>query len=60
MSKEVAKHIKLNNLENKIPDVTTLINIENKISDVSSLVKKRDYNAKISNIVKNFWLWWIH
>ena len=60
MSKEVAKHIKLNNLENKIPDVTTLINIENKMSDVSSLVKKRDYNAKISNIVKIFWLWWIH
>ena len=47
---------KLTELENKIPDVsslaikTALTTIGNKIPDVSGLVKKTDYNAKINEI----------
>ena len=45
------KKTKLTELENKIPDVsslatkTALTTVENKIPDVSNLVKKTDYNA---------------
>ena len=53
------KKTKLTELENKIPDVsslatkTALTAVENKISDVSSLVKKKtDYNTKITEIEK--------
>ena len=49
---------KLTELENKIPDVsslatkTALTAVENKIPSVSSLVKKTDYNTKISELEK--------
>ena len=49
---------KLTELENKIPDVsslatkTALTAVENKIPSVSSLVKKTDYNTKITEIEK--------
>ena len=45
------KKTKLTEIENKIPDVsslatkTALTTVENKIPDVSNLVKKTDYNA---------------
>ena len=51
--------MKLNNLENRIPDASTLIQynqyntgkqVENKICDVSDLVKKTDYDTKIKDI----------
>ena len=47
---------KLTELENKIPDVsslatkTALTAVENKIASVSSLVKKIDYDTKITEI----------
>ena len=50
--------IKLNELENKIPDVNSLVTktaltaVENKIPGVSSLVKKTNYDTKISKIEK--------
>ena len=53
---DFVKKAKLTELENKIPDVsslatkTTLTNVENKIPDVSSLVKKEDHNTKITEI----------
>ena len=52
------KKAKLTELENKIPDVsslatkTALTAVENKIPDVSSIVKKTDYNTKITEIEK--------
>ena len=53
---DFAKKSKLTELENKIPDIsslatkTALTAVENKIPDVSSLVKKTDHNTKITNI----------
>ena len=50
------KKAKLNELENKIPDVSNLVAetalaaVENKISDISNLVKKTNYNTKITEI----------
>ena len=56
---DIVQKTKLTELENKIPDVsslatkTALTAVENKISDVSSLVKKKtDYNTKITEIEK--------
>ena len=49
---------KLTELENKIPDVsslatkTALTPVENKIPSLSSLVKKTDYDTKISELEK--------
>ena len=49
---------KLTELENKIPDVsslatkTALTAVENKIPDISKLVKKKKYNTKISEVEK--------
>ena len=53
---DFAKKVKLIELENKIPDIsslatkTALIIVENRIPDVSSLVKKTYYNTKITDI----------
>ena len=53
----LVKKAKLTELENKIPDVsslatkTALTAVENKIPSVSNLVKKTDYNTKISECV---------
>ena len=47
------KKAKLTELENEIPDVsslaakTSLTAVKNKVPDVSNLVKKTDYNTKI-------------
>ena len=55
---DFVKKTKLTELENKIPDVsslatkTALTSVENKIPSVSSLVKKTDYNTKISEFEK--------
>ena len=55
---DFVKKTKLTELENKIPDVsslatkTSLTSVENKIPSVSSLVKKTDYNTKISEFEK--------
>ena len=52
----LVKKAKLTELENKIPDVsslatkTALTAVENKIPSVSNLVKKTDYNTKITDI----------
>ena len=52
------KKAKLTELENKIPNVsslatkTALMAVENKIPSVSNLVKKTDYNTKITEIEK--------
>ena len=52
------KKEKLTELENKIPDVsslatkTALTAVENKIPSVSNLVKKTDYDTKITDIEK--------
>ena len=54
----LVKKSKLTELENKIPDAsslatkTALMAVENKIPDVSSLVKKTNYNTKITEIEK--------
>ena len=51
---DFVKKTKLTELENKIPDVSSLATktalkaVENKIPSVSSLIKKTDYHAKIS------------
>ena len=51
---DFVKKTKLTELENKIPDVsslatkTALKTVENKIPSVSSLIKKKNYHAKIS------------
>ena len=53
----LVKNTKLTELENKIPDIsslatkTALTAVENKIPSVSSLVKKTDYDTK------NYWNW---
>ena len=50
------KNEKLTELENKIPDVsslatkTTLTAVQNKIPSVSGLVKKTNYNTKVTQI----------
>ena len=51
------KKTKLNELENKIPDISNLATktwlntVENKILSISNLVKKKtDYNAKVAEI----------
>ena len=55
---DFVKKTKLTELENKIPDVsslatkTTLTAVENKVVSVSSLVKKADYDTKINEIEK--------
>ena len=55
---DFVKKAKLTELENKIPDIsslatkTALTAVENKIPDVSSLVKKANYNTKITKIEK--------
>ena len=54
----LVKNTKLTELENKIPDIsslatkTALTAVENKIPSVSSLVKKTDYDTKITEIEK--------
>ena len=42
----------LSEMENKISTTSTLIAVENKIPDVSSLLKKTIYNTEITEIVK--------
>ena len=55
---DLVKKAKVTELENKIPDVsslatkTTLTAVENEMPRVSSLVKKTDYNRKITKIGK--------
>ena len=55
---DFVKKTKLTELENKIPDVSSLATktalsaVENKIPSVSSLVKKTDYDTKISDLEK--------
>ena len=55
---DFVKKAKLTELENKIPDVsslatkTVLTAVENKIPSVSSLLKKTDYDTKIPEIEK--------
>ena len=57
---DFVKKTKLTELENKIPDVsslatkTALTGAENKIPSVSTLVKKTDYDTKISELEKEF------
>ena len=55
---EFFKKTKINELDNKIPDVSrlaakiSLTAVENKIPGVSSLVKKTDYGTKVTEIEK--------
>ena len=55
---DLVKNAKLTELENKIPNVsslptkTALTAVENEIPSVSSLVKKTHYNTKITEIEK--------
>ena len=55
---DFVKKTKLTELENKIPDVsslatkTTLTAVKNEIPSVSRLVKKADYDTKISELEK--------
>ena len=55
----LANKTKLNELENKIPDVsslatkTALTAVENKIPDVSSLVKKQTITQKLPKLKRN-------
>ena len=50
---------KLTELQNKIPDISTLATktaltaVENKVPSVSSLVKKTDYDTKITELRRN-------
>ena len=52
------KRRKLTELENKIPDISSLVTrlsltvVENKIPDVSSLVKKTNYDTKSMSLKK--------
>ena len=54
--KKTDYNAKINEIENKIPDIsnlatkTSINTIENKIPATSSLVKKTDYNAKITDL----------
>ena len=54
----LVKNTKLTELENKIPDIsslatkTALTAVKNKIPSVSCLVKKTDYDTKITEIEK--------
>ena len=58
---DFVKKTKLTELENKIPDVSSLATktalkaVENKIPSVSSLIKKTDYHAKISYLKRRLW-----
>ena len=53
---DFVKKVKLTELANKIPDVTSLTTktawttLENKIPDASNLVNKTDYNTKVTDI----------
>ena len=53
---DFVKKAKLTELENKIPNVSSLATkaaltaVENKIPSVSNLVKKTDYNTKVTEI----------
>ena len=53
---DFVKKVKLTELANKIPDVTSLATkaawttLENKIPDASNLVNKTDYNTKVTDI----------
>ena len=55
----LVKKTKLTELENKIPDVsslateTALTAVENKIADVSSLVKKQTITQKLLKLKRN-------
>ena len=55
---DFVKNAKLTELENKIPDESSLVTkaaltaVENKIPSVSSLAKKTDYNTNITEIGK--------
>ena len=55
----LVKKVKLTELENKIPDIsslatkTALTTVENQIPDVSDLVNKTDYNTKVTKIKIN-------
>ena len=59
MTDFVKKKNKLTELENKIPDVSSLATkaastaVENKIPNVSGLVNKTNYKTKISELEKN-------
>ena len=59
MSLMLVKKVKLTELENKIPDIsslatkTALTTVENQIPDVSDLVNKTDYNTKVTKIKIN-------
>ena len=54
--KKTNYNTKINELENKIPDIsnlatkTALTTVENKIPSISNLVKKTDYNTKVTEI----------
>ena len=54
------KKIKLTELENKIPDISSLVTktalttVENKIPDVSNLVNETHYNTKVTEIENKF------
>ena len=56
---DFAKKAKLTELQNEIPDVSSLATkaaltaVENKIPNVSGLVNKINYNTKISELEKN-------
>ena len=60
----LATNSELNDVENKIPDVSSLVKktnfntkvtkIESKIPEVSSLVKKTDYAAEMANIKNEY------
>ena len=73
VSKEVVKktlynklNMKVNNIENKIPDTSALVTtavlntkigkVENKLPDTSGLVNKTDYNAKYQIFRRNILL----
>ena len=55
---DFVKKVKLTELENRIPDVSSLATkpalttVENKIPSPSTLVKKTDYDTKITEIEK--------
>ena len=57
------KKTKLAELENKIPDVSSLATktaltvVEDKIPDVSSLVKKRLWHKSYWNWKETYWSW---
>ena len=54
MASNASLNAKINDIKNKIPNITdlatttALTTIENKIPNVSNLVKKSDHNTKVS------------